>query len=311
MLTSLPDISIIVCTRNRAHKLLNTLDSLASAIANVKNLQVEAVIVNNGSTDNTQAIIDTWSKTVSFPVQAVLEAKPGLSRARNQGILHSKGELIVFTDDDCLMNDDYLICLRDWMNENQPHGICGGMVQLGDVTDLPFSILVRQEKQRLHNPMYPSGFIIGANMVFPRIVLETIGNFDERFGAGAIFRAGEESDLIYRAYRAGITVDYLPDLIVRHFHGRKEKTDIRRISHDYFLGAGAMYAKHITDKFLLRHFYWDFKNYLNGIFNKDVIVDKQLGITYGRMLQIQIAGMAFYFWVWLCSFLFNPFKAND
>jgi len=292
-----PSITIMICTRNRVSQLGKTLQSLSAAIGNVASAVVEVVIVDNGSGDHTQAVINDWGKTVSFPVQNILEPKPGLSIARNAGIASAKGRVIVFTDDDCTLNPDYLVVLKRYLAGDTVPVIRGGRVELGDPTDAAFTILLGDMPKRYQHPAAPSGFIIGANMVIPSEVFTRIGLFDERFGAGAPFKAGEESDFVYRAHRAGIPVDYVPDLIVKHFHGRKDKATIARLSQGYFLSSGAMYAKYISDTLLLRHLYWDIKKYLRGLVKGDTMLDKDLGITYGQLLCSTFKGMALYIWV--------------
>jgi len=268
------------------------------AIEHVTGTLVEVVVVDNGSSDHSKAVIGDWSKTASFPVETIYEATPGLSRARNAGIAKAKGKTIVFTDDDCTLNPDYLVVLSNYLAHDQMPVIRGGKVMLGDPTDLPFTILLGDEAKRLRDPMYPPGFIIGANMVIPRSIIEQIGLFDERFGAGAIFKAGEESDFIYRAYRAGIPVEYVPDLIVQHFHGRKDKATVAHLSLGYYIGGGAMYAKYISDRVLLRHLYWDIKSISPLVLKGDMILDKNLGITVTQYFYAIFKGMALYCWVW-------------
>jgi len=65
------------------------------------------------------------------------------------------------------------------------------------------------------------GFILGCNMAMQRIVFDKLGPFDERFGAGAVFKSGEDTDYVLRAYFAGIPVEYVPDMVVYHFHAEE------------------------------------------------------------------------------------------
>ncbi len=288
------DFSILICTRNRADKLQNTLASVAAAIAHAPSLSVEVLLVDNGSTDNTSATIAQWAASVPFPVKNIFEKTPGLSAARNAGIRAATGNVVAFTDDDCTLNPDYLTTLARYYAADTTPTIRGGKVELGDPTDIPYTILLCPEPKKLQSPISPSGFIIGANMAIPQSVLHSTGFFDERFGAGAPFKAGEESDYIYRAYRAGTPVEYVPDLIVQHFHGRKDKAAIHQLSQGYFLGGGAMFAKHLTDRFLLRHLYWDIKGALRAWAKGETIMDKDLNITYRDYLCATFRGMALY-----------------
>ena len=80
------DISLLLCTRDRCAGLDATLASIARAVAAAPGLAVEAVIVDNGSTDATPARLAAWRVGQSFPVTLLHEPRAGLSRARNRGL---------------------------------------------------------------------------------------------------------------------------------------------------------------------------------------------------------------------------------
>jgi glycosyltransferase involved in cell wall biosynthesis len=253
------EISLLICTRNRADKLGHALGSVVAAMQPVATRKIEVVLVDNGSTDRTQDVIREWAASVPFPVSSIIESRPGLSAARNAGIRVAKGRLIAFTDDDCSLNIDYFSIILKLYENRTDITIRGGRVELGDPTDVPYTILLGEVRQRLQEGILPAGFVIGANLVIPADIFRRVGMFDERFGAGAKFKAAEESDLIYRAHRLGFQVEYVPELIVQHFHGRKEKSEVTKLSRGYMMGNGAMYGKHIKDDAIQRHIYWDLK----------------------------------------------------
>jgi FkbM family methyltransferase len=288
--------SVIICTRNRADRLTKTLDSVAVATGRVPHFLVEVVVVDNGSTDHTSAVIDRWAQARPFPVRQVIETRPGLAAARNAGCRAATGAIVVFTDDDCTLNPDYLDVLSRYFAKDSEPVIRGGRVELGDPDDLPFSILLRDERKQLGKAAHPGGFIIGANMVIPRPVIEKIGLFDERFGAGAVFKAGEETDLIYRAVSAGVPVEYVPDLRVQHFHGRKDRTGLAQLSYGYCVGHGAMYAKHLGDRKLLRHLYWEIKTFVRKTITRQSVTDPVTGLSDATLLRATVHGMLLYAW---------------
>ncbi len=287
----LVDISIIVCTYNRAHSLANTLSSLAEAIRKVPYIEVEVVLVNNNSTDDTQNAIESWAAQMEFHVQLIQERQPGLSNARNAGVAASMGELLVFTDDDCTLNDDFLSRMLAHYEKDIEPTIRGGRVELGDPSDQPFSILLRDHIVRMTDLTSPGGFIIGANMTMKRDVLSILGPFDIRFGAGAVFMAGEDTDFIYRAHRAGLPVEYVPDMIVKHFHGRKDRSTINSLNYGYTIAEGALYAKHIRDGKLLKHFYWNCRTWLRTLGTKENVYDINIGATYTTLIWNNLKGM--------------------
>ena len=104
----IPRISVIICTRNRAHALRESLDSVRIAAGDGAP-SVELVVVDNGSTDSTYATVETWAKDLppELPVRLVREPRAGLSIARNTGVANARGDIILFTDDDCRLESDY------------------------------------------------------------------------------------------------------------------------------------------------------------------------------------------------------------
>lgn len=101
-----PLASVVICTRNRAHSLLRTLESLVLAAART-NDPWELIVVDNGSSDDTVAMIETFAGRL--PVRAVSQPVPGLSNARNAAVAAARGEFILWTDDDVQVDEHWLM----------------------------------------------------------------------------------------------------------------------------------------------------------------------------------------------------------
>jgi hypothetical protein len=95
-----------------------------------------------------------------------------------------------------------------------------------------------------HRNRQLGGAFMGANMMMRRALVDQLGPFDERFGPGHSIPAGDETDYMYRAYAAGVMLEFVPDLIVHHHHGRKTIADAHNIQRNYSIAAGAVLAKH-------------------------------------------------------------------
>jgi glycosyltransferase involved in cell wall biosynthesis len=265
-------VSIIVATRNRAHAITGCLDSIAAGFAKAAPLAAEIVVVDNGSTDNTFQSVTQWAASSPLPARVLSEPKAGLARAHNRALLAAQGELLAFTDDDCRLRPEYINdLLRHHAADSEPV-LRGGRVELGDPSDLPLTINTRPEAMRWnrrmnslrHLPM--CGLINGCNMTMPRTIAEKLGPFDERFGGGAIIPAGCDTDYFFRAYLADITLEYVPDMAVAHFHGRKTPEVGRKLLQEYLIGNGALLAKHAwKHPNLARQTYWDLKNAIKEI----------------------------------------------
>lgn len=104
-------VSVVICTRERPAQLIQCLKSLQ----NLSQLPQEIVVVDNAPTSEA-----TREAVAQIPnVKYVREPRPGLSGARNTGILHSTGDIMAFTDDDVMLHPEWLTrLLRGFENSN-------------------------------------------------------------------------------------------------------------------------------------------------------------------------------------------------
>src|SRR5687767_10256208 len=127
------DLSLVICTRNRAQL-------LAQALPYLTRLRTEAlweiVFVNNGSSDTTGETLSAFVRSSGLDARVLDEPKPGLASARNAGWRRARGRVIAFTDDDCYPAPDYLDQVRNCFAEIDL-GYLGGRVLLFDRDDYP------------------------------------------------------------------------------------------------------------------------------------------------------------------------------
>lgn len=245
-------VSLIICTRNRGTQLKRCLSAVAE-IAYAK--PWELILVDNGSTDDTQEVIAAFAEGASFEVRYLHEPSRGLARARNTGLAAATSDLVAFTDDDCYPAPDFLDAVEKAF-EDPEIGYVGGRIRLFDPDDYPITILESLEPLEFRpGEFLRSGAVQGANMSFRRALLLAIGGFDPRFGSGAAFPC-EDIDAVGRASLAGWGGVYAPDVVVFHHHGRK-LADAAALMRSYDLGRGAYHMKLLlrygrVDWFLLR-----------------------------------------------------------
>ena len=291
----MPQISIIVCTRNRAESLPLCLNSIEQAAVANRAVEVELVIVDNGSTDATAALLQTWQKSTSVRCRVLSAEERGLSHARNYGLQQATGNIIAFTDDDCTVTPDYLTQLERAYAADAGPTLRGGRVELGDPRDLPFTIKTDLAPQRFAGG-HPGGFIHGCNLTMSRSALELVGRFDTRLGAGQSIGAAEDSDFVYRAHRSGVMVLYDPSIVVFHHHGRRDFAEVRLLQEVYNLGNGALYAKHgLRDWKLLLRICRDIRG---GLWEHwgGPLADKEFGLSHRTILRGNLRG-AMRFWL--------------
>jgi glycosyltransferase involved in cell wall biosynthesis len=233
------DISLIICTRDRGQKLQRHFESLRR-IAFERSW--EMIIVDNGSVDDTAAIVRDFIATAPAPVTFLQEPKPGKSNALNAALRTARGQILVFTDDDCYPAEDFLS--QVWSAFSDPSvGYITGRIMLHDPSDLAETI--NESTAPLTFPgrhyLYP-GSVMGANMAFRRVVLDDVGGFDPLFGPGAPFCSTEDLDIGSRASARGWMGQYHPEVVVRHHHERKA-SDLASMARCYSIGTGAYYLK--------------------------------------------------------------------
>lgn len=260
------DLTIVICTRNRGDGLRATLESITAEYVSAREVAIDVVIVDNGSTDDTSFVADEWASVQRFPVAIVIEPQPGLARSRNRGIPLAKGDVIVMTDDDCTLEPGYFAAVLRAFGQEPGPAIIGGRIELGDVKDLPITIKTDLVMRTADPRSFPAGFVMGANLALTRSTFELVGPFDERFGAGAPFVAAEDTDFMLRATSLAVTLRYNPNFVVKHFHGRRTNEQARKLSEGYYFGDGALYAKHWTkDRRVKKAAYLDVKRALRDI----------------------------------------------
>ncbi len=252
------DLSLIISTRNRADSLsrtLHTIEQLEKTSANW-----ELVVVDNGSTDQTAEILQAFANKTSLNVSTVIESNAGLANARNAGVKNARGELLVFTDDDCLPDPDFIEQWLGVLNENLSIGFAGGRILLHDPTDQRITIQEHTQQESIcPGDFIEPGLIQGANFAFRRKALIEAGGFDPFFGAGAFYSV-EDIDSVARVSANGWQGVYDPRPLVYHAHGRKTLADVRSLENSYALGRGAYYAKCMLQrrwsKQAWKHWYW-------------------------------------------------------
>ena len=98
------NVSIVICTYNRAESLRETLGSLHAQ--KTDRVKAEILVVDNNSGDPTRQVVQDFSKMSRWPVIYLFEGQQGLSYARNTGIRHAKGPVMAFLDDDVVVDAD-------------------------------------------------------------------------------------------------------------------------------------------------------------------------------------------------------------
>jgi glycosyltransferase involved in cell wall biosynthesis len=245
MIERIYDLSLVICTRNRATRLAQTLKRV---LAIRSQLTWELIVADNGSTDHTSAVVDECAAACHRPVRRIYEPGRGVSHARNAGWQSAKSDIIAYIDDDCYPAEDYLDAVFDCLSKDPRLGFVGGRILLYDPSDRRITIQESLEPQSfLPGSFIHPGAIHGANLAFRRAALIEVGGYDPWFGPGALFVA-EELELLARISAARWAGAYDPKPLVYHHHGRKTAKEEWFLMRSYDRGRGGYYAKCILNK---------------------------------------------------------------
>jgi len=254
-------ITVSISTRNRAESLRAALGALSRTTPPSGDWDI--VVANNGSTDHTSQVIREASR--GLPVREAFEPLPGLSNARNRSIEASTGDVIAFTDDDCLPDPGWLTAIETAFRSEPDLMGLGGRVDLFDSRDRPVTIRTSRERIPLTSPGQLFSIIAGCNMAFRRDTFDTIGTFDPQLGAGASGASAEDVDFLFRCLKAKLRVEYLPYVLVSHNHGRRTDAQVAALHRNYRIGRGAFYAKWILEgeREIFRQMVWEVQGLLS------------------------------------------------
>jgi glycosyltransferase involved in cell wall biosynthesis len=218
-----PELSIIICTHNRADLLRKTLDSLLL----LEDIEVvEVIVVDNQSSDHTEAVIDQYllQNEGKLIVHSLFERVLGLSAARNAGIRASSAKLVAFLDDDAIPTRQWVRVILDTFEQMPEVMAMGGQIAPRFETkrppwlikpfELPLTIIdlgkrVREYPVNLHP--------FGANMALRKSVFEAILFPLDLGRKGNMLLSGEESWVFHKLSKEGQKVLYHPNMSVEHF----------------------------------------------------------------------------------------------
>lgn len=118
--------SVVICTRNRAHSLARTLDSLFHAAAHTCE-PWELIVVDNGSSDDTPATVKSFA--TRMPLRLVSQPVAGLSNARNAGVAVVRGTYVLWTDDDVMVDEQWLAAWFRAFRNRPDDAVFGGRTE--------------------------------------------------------------------------------------------------------------------------------------------------------------------------------------
>lgn len=235
----------------------NRPDHLRSVLAGLREQtlggdQFEVIVVDNGSVESsTQAVLAEEAARGELRLRTIRhEVTRGPAGGRNSGWRAARAQLVAFTDDDCVPDQNWLARALD-AGTAHPGAIVQGRTE--PVRD-HLGLFERSVSVRQLGPWYET-----CNIVYPRAVLERLGGFDETFG---VVPAAEDTDLAWRAREAGVPATFAAEALVYHaVHELGLLGALREASR--WTDAPRLFKRHPQARAILpRRLFWNVWHYL-------------------------------------------------
>jgi len=208
-------ISVVIPAYNSAKTIT---EAIKGVFTQTITEEMELIIVDDGSTDATAQIIKSFPKVKYF-----YQGNAGPAAARNRGARESKGDIIFFTDSDCVPHNDWIEGIRRYFSDPKI-AVVSGTYDLVEGSNL-LAKCIHQEiifRHQRRMPEYPKSF--GSyNFCIRKKVFDQVGGFDTRYRTAS----GEDNDLSYKILSAGHRIYFARDARVKHHHPSDVKKYLR------------------------------------------------------------------------------------
>jgi GT2 family glycosyltransferase len=250
-----PTISIVICT-------VGTRGSLGAAVQSAylaARGRAELVIVVNSADREVERDVQRVIAELGVKARVILEPRKGLSRARNTGLRATETDVVAFTDDDVIVDDNWLEGVLRGFRRGSDVVAVTGLIPAAEIrteaqelferngarwsTGLAPEVYRMSERRRYEILIPYSPHIgAGANLSVNRSSVLQAGGFDEALGAGTGTGGGEDLEILARLLRRGGAVAYEPSAIIWHLH-RATKSSLYRQQLMYSIGTSAFLTR--------------------------------------------------------------------
>jgi GT2 family glycosyltransferase/glycosyltransferase involved in cell wall biosynthesis/2-polyprenyl-3-methyl-5-hydroxy-6-metoxy-1,4-benzoquinol methylase len=240
--TNTPEISVVLPTYNRSSVLRLSLAALAFASLPAKRWEV--VVIDDGSTDDTEALCR--NAAYPFKLTYLYQKNQGAGAARREGVEAATGEFLLLCNDDTIASSNLLV---EHLQAHRDHrgkqvAVLGAFRHSDDVGKRALSVFVNTsafffpQRKLKADQFYDQAHFVTCNISVRRGAVLAVGNFDAKF------RVAEDTELGTRLVQRGLKVVYRPDAVAWHEHAGFTSRDLLRRAQSYGSANWDLFAKH-------------------------------------------------------------------
>jgi glycosyltransferase involved in cell wall biosynthesis len=223
-------VSVVIPTKDRSDALARTLAALESQVVSD---ELEAIIVDNGSSDGTVAMVSELAARSKLPIELIEHREGGPAAARNTGAAASGGEILLLLGDDTEPADEGLVEAHAALHATNPqdsYAVLGRISWSPRSPVTPYMHWLENGGPQFHfaglapGPVDAASYFYSSHVSLKRSIFERLGGFNVRFPSAAV----EDTELGVRLADGGLELDYHPELLVLHDHPTTPEQSLRR-----------------------------------------------------------------------------------
>jgi glycosyltransferase involved in cell wall biosynthesis len=294
-----PTVSVVVPVYNAEQ----TIEACLESLLEQSHSPLEVILVDNGSTDRTSEKVDAFARRHrSTNLVLVSEKERGPAVCRNTGVRLSKGDILCFTDSDCVTDADWIRDVLEAFRISDVGAVAGNIFgyqpsnRIQQFLSLYTLRGAPQDRSFDHFSLTEGGFAT-ANLSVRRKVFDAAGGFDEDM------RYGEDHDLCSRIMDSGYRLQYIHKAVVHHIHRRTFRDFVRQ---SFFSGIG---HAHLLQKYRHGVFLMEFigRCFRKEPFHRRIWIN---AISADKKLLVLALFGLFAAWGWLLPLVYGLHLAN-
>src|SRR4030095_14135086 len=238
----LPATSLLICSRDRAQLLWETIQSILTG----EEVPTEIVVIDQSKMPNSNLM--NFKSERKCELRYVWSEKKGVSVGRNMAVSIATHSILVFTDDDMLVTPTWFATIIRTLLAIGSHDVVTGQVLSSEEDGEGVAPSIREDRESIiYQGRVNRDVLFTGNMATYRSVFDDVGGFDSRLGPGTRYPAAEDNDFAFRLLEAGYSIVYDPRSTLYHRVWRSKEQSLQ-LSWNYGCGQGAFYAKYFSLK---------------------------------------------------------------